>query len=370
MYHIHKIIKYCRDLKLSLKRNGKECYYLAYLQPYISCFNGNGTQMLKAGNNYNLVHDWFVRLFSKATQEDLKEKYNVPIKIPAYEIPIKLRYWERTGKGDDGRDVRKLYNANGEHEADTGETAVVWSVLETNTKKRCIQESIDGILASMNAKRSKEGNYRLLQAAQDLSTKKIDGKEDKFKENSDLYIFSGLSVTVSDNNTTPEYEYLRRVLLNGKEMLKADEVKKSDYFGIVYNNLGQDSGGSGGVTTPQQLFDSLKRSCETKRVFKRDSNGDKALIDPFSDTCYIDVYYVASTRAFYDYQVVQSVADYDTKTGKFTNAQDLGKPLVQKTRAEESNKTADGKLTFKIARQKYPDYALSEGEKALGSYSR
>ena len=65
LYYVEyeKMIDMCKKLDLKLIKDSNGSYYVAYLQPYISCFNGSGTRVLTAGKSYDLFDSKRVKTY-------------------------------------------------------------------------------------------------------------------------------------------------------------------------------------------------------------------------------------------------------------------------------------------------------------------
>lgn len=131
LYYVEyeKMIDMCKKLDLKYVNDSSGSYYVAYLQPYISCFNGSGTRVLTSGRSYDTVYSWFCKLYSAETQRDLKEKYNVRFRIPAIKVPVTIRYWDVTEQ-DSKKGAELMYSQQeNPYVFETKKVAMVYSEL-------------------------------------------------------------------------------------------------------------------------------------------------------------------------------------------------------------------------------------------------
>lgn len=340
-----KVIKMCKELGLSLVKTGNGTAYRVYLQPYISCYDTSGSRVLTSGSSYSTVYSMFCKLYSAATQADLKEKYNVYLTIPAVEIPVVVRYWDVSNPDD----TTPMYRSTGaEMQFDTGITVTVCSILD---KTEVYYTSIDfnEALDSLSEK--------LLNA-----TKEIYYSDGKKTTSLGKGLFVGCQAVIGTTSTTKFVENLDSAVgFKAETLAKLSELSTTEKYTVARDHRDKETSLKGMDVTAERLMNSILASCVFDEVQRTDSGKIKT-----TDACYLDLEYMRMKKEEYTYSVTRTTADYDPATGKYSNTKSQ-KDLIETTKLSDANQTDDGKFTKTIGSTNYPDYTTSATTDALGN---
>lgn len=359
LYYVEyeKMIDMCKKLDLKLIKDSNGSYYVAYLQPYISCFNGSGTRVLTSGRSYDTVYSWFCKLYSAETQRDLKEKYNVRFRIPATEVPVTIRYWDVSAK-DSKDDAELMYSQQGNpYVFETNQTAIIYSDLY----RQGIRCEVD--LAEV----VKSTSGRFPDAVKPIfhydSKDKPEGKG----------VFVGCQALVGSAAGKTKFELSENSAVRFKfaELEKEDEVKPDAKYTVAKDNRDKEITLEGKEVTAERLLESAVSSCKFDKVYKGNPvKGDGAVLYSGitdKDVCYLDIMFVNQEKTENEYEVTRRVVDYNPESGKMRNEEKLDEDLIVRAKVKDDNITEDKHFTKTLASDKFPDYTDSDKEKALGN---
>lgn len=356
LYYVEyeKMIEICKALDLKYFDDSSGTYYLAYLQPYISCFNGSGTRVLTSGKSYNDVYSWFCKLYSAETQRDLKEKYNVRFRISATEVPVTIRYWDVT-EGTSAKDGAELMHSSqgNPYVFETNKVAMVYSDLGVEDK-RC---EVD-----------------LVEALQSTSERFPDAMKSIFHyDNGELKgagkgVFVGCQASVdSAGGKTENFELSEKSALRFKfaALTKESEIDPDTKYPVAKDDRDKEITLEGKEVTPERLLESAVSSCKFDKVYKGGSDKKETITS--KDACYLDIMFMNQKDQPSRYEVTRTIADYNPDGKKFENKEKLDESLIELTDVEDGNVTKDKHFTKTLASDKFPDYTNSEKKKALGN---
>ncbi|MEY8335847.1 hypothetical protein AALB53_22625 [Lachnospiraceae bacterium 47-T17] len=345
LYYIeyNKIIDMCKELGLKLKTTSRGTAYEAYLQPYISCYNLSGTRVLTSGSNYNSVYSMFCKLYSAATQADLKEKYNVKLRIPAVEIPIIVRYYNVTNPDD----VDRMYNEDGDTlYFDTGLTLTICSDLYSGSQKKYWAD-ID-----FNAVLDKLSNAYI------KVTRQIRQRGTGIPLGESMFVGCQASIRAESKFA---WEGASSLGFNATELAKLGELSEKAKYLVATDDREKDTLLLGSKVTAERLLQSMLSSClfegVTKVDYKKITTGDK---------CYLDLEYMLKIPDDYKYTITRKTADYNPETKKYSNPKEQN-PLIEEKSVESDNITDKKQFTKTIASSDVADYTDSPSTDALGN---